>query len=370
MNILDLPNELLEYITSFLEVNAIVCLSKTCRRLHEISSIESLWQALCQKDYNVNSSSGWNITYRDIYTKVLKKCDFLGWKRLALLPYGGLVHVCWAEGEIQVNAYKPSHREDAKQPFKRKQLFSIRWNRELNVVEVYCMQHRSGPKLSSLTQSSRNQYKSNSKFPRGFLDHPDAFHGCNLITGSNLPLLPLSFPSRDEQAPIKLGLYTASYGPHGVEILNFMFKENDPFVIEGLKISGDPNVPAGNVSVTIFLKKPMVLTLDDQQSLDSLLEADSRLTDASFQALFNANSLNTDQRQPFSLPFQVFDQFEALPNFCLARFAAEGRIAGHMFTTPSYCRCHFVKFSDTVFAVLWLELYSFSMFYKAELPKL
>lgn len=58
----------------------------------------------------------------------------------------------WAEGEIQVNAYKPSHKEDAKQPFKRKQLFSIRWNRELNVVAVYCMQHRSGPKLSSLTQ--------------------------------------------------------------------------------------------------------------------------------------------------------------------------------------------------------------------------
>ncbi|CAM6129346.1 unnamed protein product [Calypogeia fissa] len=44
------------------------------------------------------------------------------------------------------------------------------------------------------------------------------------------------------------GLWTGLYGPHGWEILNVSYTEDD--VIVGTKVIGDPNVPSGEISFT------------------------------------------------------------------------------------------------------------------------
>ncbi|CAG5131596.1 unnamed protein product, partial [Candidula unifasciata] len=144
MCLLDLPTELLQYIASFLPAESLTCLSKTCRQLHEITAIDSLWQALSFRDYGVNSNQGWNLTYKEIYTK--------GLKRLALIPYGGLVNVCWGHGEIQVNRYMSRPEDHPSSKLSSYQMFSLRWNETLGDIEVFCVQCPSGARPAILLQ--------------------------------------------------------------------------------------------------------------------------------------------------------------------------------------------------------------------------
>ncbi|CAL1530659.1 unnamed protein product [Lymnaea stagnalis] len=387
MSLLELPNEVLEYILRFLPVHSTISVSKTCRRLNEISKIDTLWQHFCLTDYQVSCKTGWDISFQDIYSKVLKNYGFFGWKRLALIPYGGLVHVCWVQGEIEIGAYVPISEIRPDDGLSCEKLFSIQWNENTANVELLCMQNRSGPKPALLIQGGKypllkcadnecyknhkrkvesSKYRTNRRFTCGFKDYEHAFSNCDLHQGFNVPLLPLCFPTLADQrrSPIQLGLYAASYGPHGVEILNFMMNEANPFILEGLKISGDPNVPAGNISVEVYLDKPVILGADDQDSIEAMILADISRDEGSYQALLNSSNNNIHMRQPFSLPSGVVDRSENVPQACTARYLACGTIAGDLFTSPGKCRCHFVKFGDTFFGVLWLELFCFSAFHK------
>lgn len=387
MSLLELPNEVLEYILRFLPIQSTVSISKTCRRLNEISKIDTLWQHFCLTDYKVSCKTGWDISFQEIYSKVLWKYGFFGWKRLALIPYGGLVHVSWAKGDISVCAYIPISETKLSDGLACEQLFSLQWNENTADMELLCMQNRSGPKPALLIQGGKFpllkcadnfcyknhkrkveafKYRTDPRFMCGFKDYEDAFSNCDLHQGFNIPLLPLGFPTDADQrtSPIHLGLYAACYGPHGVEILNFTINETNPFILEGLKISGDPNVPAGNISVEVYLDKPVILGIEDQDSIEAMILADISRDEANYQALLNTSNNNLNTRQPFALPSGVMDRSENVPPTCAARYLASGTIAGDLFTSPGKCRCHFVKFSDTFFGVLWLDLFCFSPFHK------
>ncbi|BFZ12792.1 hypothetical protein BsWGS_15831 [Bradybaena similaris] len=395
MRLLDLPTEILQHIASFLPAVSLAWLSETCRQLHDITVIDSLWQALSEQDFGVSSNRGWNLSHREIYTKVLCKLHgMLGLKRLALIPYGGLVNVCWGDGEIQVNRYLSKPGDQASSGLSSLQMFSLRWNEDRREIEVFCVQCPSGKRPAILAQAGRypllrcadrdcnishifkevKHGQSDQRFKCGFDDHFDAFIKFNLNKGFNCPMLPLPMPSESDQlrSPVRLGLYTGDYGSHGVEILHFTISQRNPERLEGLKIVGDPNVPAGNVSVQVFLNKPIILSESDQESVLEMLRIDEQRSEGSFGELLNVNNNSPDfLRQPFIIPEDCFDRGQECPNTCLARYLAEGRIAGHLYNNPSTCKCHFIKFSDVKFGVMWLELNSFSMFYKVaeEFPR-
>mmetsp|Transcript_116092 Transcript_116092/g.227739 ORF Transcript_116092/g.227739 Transcript_116092/m.227739 type:complete len:279 (+) Transcript_116092:3-839(+) len=87
----------------------------------------------------------------------------------------------------------------------------------------------------------------------------------------------ISTPIRDLPYTINkcLGLFTALYGPHGVEILYLSLKEtlatateDCKLLLEGLKVTGDENMPAGKISFEIDLSQGM--------DIQSVLEADRR----------------------------------------------------------------------------------------------
>jgi len=67
-----------------------------------------------------------------------------------------------------------------------------------------------------------------------------------------------------------LGLVEGLYGPHGTEVIHTRYRLNSTlpgFVLEGVKITGDPNVPAGEVSfsfITAECVTPMVGFLRDE----------------------------------------------------------------------------------------------------------
>lgn len=66
-----------------------------------------------------------------------------------------------------------------------------------------------------------------------------------------------------------LGLFTAPYGPHGLELLHVSLSmQNGELVLHGLKVTGDPNVPAGELS--------FVITLHHLLDVNTALAADDR----------------------------------------------------------------------------------------------
>ncbi|KAH9504954.1 hypothetical protein Btru_061148 [Bulinus truncatus] len=329
---------------------------------YDVCKVESnIW------DYNVSINEGWNISFYDIYSKVLIKYGFFGWKRLALLPYGGLAHVKWAVGEIQVNVFSPG--VEAREGLNSEQFYSIKWNEVSRNVEIFCIQSTLNAQPAQLIQNEAYRYQSNKEFKIGFLDYEGVFNKNDIRSGFNCPMLPLDLPLAQDQniSPIQLGLYTAKYGLHGVEMIFFRLHPNDPNILEGLKITGDPNVPAGNVSVTVFLNKPFILKKEDQDSVESLMEADTARTDEDYSSVLNSFANNAETRQPFLVPVEVFEREAHLPQYCISRYIAQGRIAGQYFTSPALSKCHFVRFTPTMFGVLWFFKFFFSHHNKIKL---
>jgi len=381
MNLLDLPCEMLQLICSYLDAKSLSTFGQTCRYVLEISNIDHLWQDLCMKDYQVVSNKGWSLSFKDIYTKVLFRYKLLGLKRLALLPYGGLVNVSWCDGEIQVNGYGVcGHQEMMWEPY-----FSLRWSHSSDELEAFCVLNESPDEkaifipdqtypllqwanCSSMcvknnrknTLLTTEHGKSSKAFAKGFLDHPRAFLNIDLSQGFNCPLLPMPILTNEDasRSPISLGLYSGDYGSHGTEIV--FLRISTPSELEGLKISGDPNVPAGYTSIHVSLDKPIILSESDQESIDQMLEADRSRPEQKYLDLLNSN---IDTEQPFCNPVS-WGQDNSFPNKCMARYLCTGRIAGHNYTRQTFCRAHFIKFTNELFAVLWLDLYAVSTFHK------
>lgn len=87
--------------------------------------------------------------------------------------------------------------------------------------------------------------------------------GINFSDGSEFQVqlcpFPAPFPAMDEQQPLvrllrdSLGIYSASYGPHGPELLYMHITMDEGLQLRGLKVTGDENVPAGQLSFVIDL---------------------------------------------------------------------------------------------------------------------
>uniref|UniRef100_A0A8C4QQP3 Uncharacterized protein n=1 Tax=Eptatretus burgeri TaxID=7764 RepID=A0A8C4QQP3_EPTBU len=77
-------------------------------------------------------------------------------------------------------------------------------------------------------------------------------------------------PRPDLGAPLLPGLFKGTYGSHGLELVLLSFHGESAHVT---KITGDPNVPAGQTSLQIDMSQPLVLDhLEQQQNLQALVE--------------------------------------------------------------------------------------------------
>ncbi|XP_035824214.1 F-box only protein 31 isoform X2 [Aplysia californica] len=348
MNLTELPAEMLQHISAFLDSRSLATFGSVCRKCREVSEIETLWQGLCKKDFQVTSVKGWDLSYKHAYTKVLVNCNFLGLKRLALLPYGGLVNVSWGVGEIQVNGHTAIGRSDPEHPLICEPYFCIRWSHDLDRLQVFCAQSENSaceeailiedPQYPLMYCRGRREShvrnkrggkplkpkygQSDPRLRRGFNDHPGAFEDHDLSCGFNCPLLSLPALTSEYQqrSRISLGLYTGDYGSHGTEILYFMMSSSEPYHLEGLKIVGDPNVPAGYVSLHVSLDKPIILSGADQTTVYQLIEMDETRNEESYHELLCSNDNNPDLRQPFMVPHDCFERSNVAQNSCLARF--------------------------------------------------
>lgn len=192
------------------------------------------------------------------------------------------------------------------------------------------------------------------------------------------------------------GLFKGTYGSHGLEIVMLSFHGT---YARATKLTGDPNVPAGQLTLDVDLSRPVVLPeLEQQRSIEELSRlvlgvheevqrevaqqangTSSTARDAAKEPQSCASaadndtasdgcqpgpssSTNCNEAQPFILPLGVIARNGVYPRTCRKCFYGTGLIAGHGFTSPERTPGLFVLFDEDRFGFIWLELKSFSLY--------
>ncbi|KAG8562516.1 hypothetical protein GDO81_015706 [Engystomops pustulosus] len=191
---------------------------------------------------------------------------------------------------------------------------------------------------------------------------------------------------------VQPGFFKGTYGSHGLEIVMLSFHGT---VAKATKITGDPNVPAGQPTLEIDLTRPVRLpVLDHLQNIDELtrlimdiydeinreqrlarseeegasvrveepLQGPSSPTKPKARQIDVQGELKPPDQQAFALPDEVMARNEDYPRSCRLCFYGTGLIAGHGFSSPERTPGLFILFDDDRFGFIWLELKSFSLY--------
>ncbi|CAL8236974.1 unnamed protein product [Boreogadus saida] len=449
-SLLDLPPELLVEIFSLLPGTALPTVALVCKQFKQILNTETIWRRRCAAEFGVNEDlrkmEVGGVSSRDFYVKLLHPYKgVLGLWQPDIGPYGGLLNVV-VEGLFVVGwMYLPPHDPRVEDPMRRRPLFRITMSEDRK-ASVECMYGHKGPHKGDIQTVKKDEFSTkcnqtdHHRMPGGRQEEfrtwleeewgrtlEDIFHEHtqelilmkfiytsqydNCLTYRRIylpPLLPTDL--------LRPGLFKGTYGSHGLEIVMLSFHGASA---RATKLTGDPNVPAGQLTLEVDLSRPVVLPdLERQRSIEEL----SRLVlgvhaevqregpapaacpagegplgvtggngavgvasggppagvpeggaagESSSEASGGAEASGASrgsrapsppESQPFILPLGVMARNEVYPRTCKKCFYGTGQIAGHGFTSPERTPGLFVLFDKDRFGFIWLELKSFSMY--------
>ncbi|XP_051545074.1 F-box only protein 31-like isoform X2 [Myxocyprinus asiaticus] len=361
---------------------------------------------------------------RELYVKLLYPYrHILGLWQPDIGPYGGLLNVV-VDGLFIIGwMYLPPHDPRVEDPMRRRPLFRIHmW--EKNKATIECMYGHKGPHKGDIQTVKKDEFSTkcnqtdHHRMPGGRQEEfrtwleeewgrtlEDIFHEHmqelilmkfiytsqydNCLTYRRI-YLPPCLPS-DLMQP---GLFKGTYGSHGLEIIMLSFHGSKA---KATKLTGDPNVPAGQLTLEIDLNHPVRLPdLEQQRNMEELsrlvlgvheeAQRGSQGQDASSEGAEAGPAQGAEgsdvappagaddvepragacsappELQPFVLPLGVMARNEVYPRTCKMCFYGTGLIAGHGFTSPERTPGLFVVFDDDRFGFIWLELKSFSLY--------
>uniref|UniRef100_H3AMN1 F-box protein 31 n=1 Tax=Latimeria chalumnae TaxID=7897 RepID=H3AMN1_LATCH len=457
--LLDLPPELLVEIFASLPGTELPSLSLVCKKFRQILNTDTIWRRRCGEEYGVCDNlrklesvgascqdlyikrvdprvrSGrfvkvlpdYNHTeYQDIYTCLLHRYrHILGLWQPDIGPYGGLLNVV-VDGLFIIGwMYLPPHDPHVDDQMRCKPLFRIHLMEKLATVK--CMYGHKGPHNGHIQQIVKKDEFSTKCIQTDFHRMPggrqeefrtwlgeewgrtleDIFHEHmqelilmkfiytsqydNCLTYRRI-YLPLCAP--DDL--IKPGLFKGTYGSHGLEIIMLSFHG---MRAKATKLTGDPNVPAGQLTFDVDLTRSVQLPdIENQHNFDELSrivleiheqvqrdqqhperreeraeqgagepqpgpshhrEPERRVENGQPAA---GSATGSEAGQPFVLPIGVMARNESYPRTCRMCFYGIGQIAGHGFTSPEQTPGVFILFNDDCFGFIWLELKSFSLY--------
>uniref|UniRef100_A0A8B9JL37 F-box protein 31 n=1 Tax=Astyanax mexicanus TaxID=7994 RepID=A0A8B9JL37_ASTMX len=424
-SLVDLPPELLVEIFSSLPGTVLPNLALVCKKFRQILSTETIWRRRCTEEFGMRDDlrkmEVMGVSSRELYVKLLHPYrHILGLWQPDIGPYGGLLNVV-VDGLFIIGwMYLPPHDPRVEDPMRRRPLFRIHmWESKKATVE--CMYGHKGPHKGDIQTVKKDEFSTkcnqtdHHRMPGGRQEEfrtwleeewgrtlEDIFHEHmqelilmkfiytsqydNCLTYRRI-YLPPCLPS-DLLQP---GLFKGTYGSHGLEIIMLSFHGSRA---KATKLTGDPNVPAGQLTLDIDLSRPVQLPdLEHQRSIEELsrlvmgvheevqrgsqdpaaasAEAEECSTgaegsentpaDEAEEAGAGATSSRTEP-QPFVLPLGVMARNEVYPRTCKMCFYGTGLIAGHGFTSPERTPGLFVLFDDDRFGFIWLELKSFSLY--------
>ncbi|XP_039988828.1 F-box only protein 31 isoform X2 [Xiphias gladius] len=463
-SVAELPPELLVEIFSLLPGTALPSVALVCRKFRQILNTETIWRRRCIREFgmmedlrkievvgvssrelyvkrvNPRVKSGRfmkllpdyeHMDYRDVYTHLLHPYrHILGLWQPDIGPYGGLLNVV-VDGLFIIGwMYLPPHDPRVEDPMRRRPLFRIHmWETKKATVE--CMYGHKGPHKGDIQTVKKDEFSTkcnqtdHHRMPGGrqeefrtwleeewgrtleeiFHEHMQELILMKFIYTSQYDncltyrriYLPPTMPS-DLLQP---GLFKGTYGSHGLEIVMLSFHGTSA---RATKLTGDPNVPAGQLTLDVDLSRPVVLPdLEHQRKIEELsrvvlgiheevkreVEQQAKGTSATVNGAAEgacggasgvegaevdhgacsdscqpgpSSSTNPPEAQPFVLPLGVMARNEVYPRTCRKCFYGTGLIAGHGFTSPERTPGLFVLFDEDRFGFIWLELKSFSLY--------
>ncbi|XP_023616865.1 F-box only protein 31 isoform X3 [Myotis lucifugus] len=453
-SLLELPPELLVEIFASLPGTDLPSLAQVCTKFCRILHNDTIWRRRCREEYgvceNLRKLEITGVSCRDVYAKLLHRYrHILGLWQPDIGPYGGLLNVV-VDGLFIIGwMYLPPHDPHVDDPMRFKPLFRIHLM-ERKSATVECMYGHRGPhnghiqivkkdefstkcnqteyhRMSggrqevSLRSCHQEQTSSACRQPEGSLPWfiltllvqkefrtwlreewgrtlEDIFHEhmqelilMKFIYTSQydncLTYRRIYLPPSHPDDLIRPGLFKGTYGSHGLEIVMLSFHGKHARVT---KITGDPNIPAGQQTVEIDLmhriQLPNVENLCNFNELSRIvLEAQEQVRQEQQRQEDRTEDGEgsgppTEVREPgnegaaplkeepvqFVLPVGVSSRNENYPRTCRMCFYGTGLIAGHGFTSPERTPGVFILFDEDRFGFIWLELKSFSLYSRVQ----
>ncbi|XP_054152253.1 F-box only protein 31 isoform X1 [Melozone crissalis] len=432
LSLLELPPELLVQIFGSLPGTDLPSLARVCTTFRRILRTDTIWRRRCREEYgvceNLRKLEITGVSCRDVYAKLLHRYrHILGLWQPDIGPYGGLLNVV-VDGLFIIGwMYLPPHDPHVDDPMRFKPLFRIHLM-ERKCATVECMYGHKGPHNGHIQIVKKDEFSTkcnqtdHHRMSGGrqeefrtwlreewgrtlediFHEHMQELILMKFIYTSQydncLTYRRIYLPPSSPQDLIQPGLFKGTYGSHGLEIVMLSFHGKKA---KGTKITGDPNIPAGQQTVEIDLAHPlqlpdietlrdfselsrMVLEVQEQvrreeQEREQRQEEQEHSQQAASQpasplggegaegeeTAAGAEGTTQDKApasQPFVLPTGVISRNEDYPRTCRACFYGTGLIAGHGFTSPERTPGVFVLFDDDRFGFIWLELKSFSLY--------
>ncbi|XP_078236538.1 F-box only protein 31 isoform X2 [Pogona vitticeps] len=465
LSLLELPPELLVQIFGSLPGPDLPSLALVCRAFRRLLRTDTIWRRRCREEYGVCENlrkleitgvscrdvyakrinprvkSGRfmkilpdyeHMEYRDVYTCLLHRYrHILGLWQPDIGPYGGLLNVV-VDGLFIIGwMYLPPHDPHVDDPMRFKPLFRIHLM-ERKSATVECMYGHKGPHSGHVQIVKKDEFSTkcnqtdHHRMSGGrqeefrtwlreewgrtlediFHEHMQELILMKFIYTSQydncLTYRRIYLPPQSSEDLIKPGLFKGTYGSHGLEIVMLSFHGKKA---KGTKITGDPNIPAGQQTVEIDLAHP--IQLPDIENLSNFSELSRLVLEVQQQvqreqqrrqdaeeegAAQEGQVLPREEPQleapcpgrggeglavdepgsaaqgsppapcPFVLPGGIASRNEDYPRTCRACFYGMGLIAGHGFTSPEQTPGVFVLFDEDRFGFIWLELQSFSLY--------
>ncbi|XP_036780087.2 F-box only protein 31 isoform X1 [Manis pentadactyla] len=470
-SLLELPPELLVEIFASLPGTDLPSLAQVCTKFRHILHTDTIWRRRCREEYGVCENlrkleitgvscrdvyakrinprvkSGRfmkilpdyeHMEYRDVYTCLLHRYrHILGLWQPDIGPYGGLLNVV-VDGLFIIGwMYMPPHDPHVDDPMRFKPLFRIHLM-ERRSATVECMYGHRGPHNGHIQIVKMDEFSTkcnqtdHHRMPGGrqeefrtwlreewgrtlediFHEHMQELILMKFIYTSQydncLTYRRIYLPPSHPDDLIRPGLFKGTYGSHGLEIVMLSFHGKRA---RGTKITGDPNIPAGQQTVEIDLmhriQLPDVENLRDFNELSRLvLEVREQVRQEQGEAGPDGGEgrghqspqeprgpappsaepptekgrgpgegavaaaaeqpAQSGQGQQFVLPMGVSCRNEDYPRTCRMCFYGTGLIAGHGFTSPERTPGVFILFDEDRFGFIWLELKSFSLYSRVQ----
>ncbi|XP_074142365.1 F-box only protein 31 isoform X2 [Sminthopsis crassicaudata] len=451
-SLLELPPELLVEIFASLPGTDLPSLAQVCTKFRRILNTDTIWRRRCREEYgvceNLRKLEITGVSCRDVYAKLLHRYrHILGLWQPDIGPYGGLLNVV-VDGLFIIGwMYLPPHDPHVDDPMRFKPLFRIHLM-ERKSATVECMYGHKGPHNGHIQIVKKDEFSTkcnqtdHHRMSGGrqeefrtwlreewgrtlediFHEHMQELILMKFIYTSQydncLTYRRIYLPPRRPDDLIRPGLFKGTYGSHGLEIVMLSFHGK---CAKGTKITGDPNIPAGQQTVEIDLmhriQLPDVENLrnfnelsriilevreqvrQEQQQQEGQEEGQGRArpsaregppgpayqkpeppmptpsraaeegggTEKGVEASGGGPPAAPDPApseagQPFVLPAGVISRNEDYPRTCRMCFYGTGLIAGHGFTSPERTPGIFILFDEDRFGFIWLELKSFSLY--------
>ncbi|XP_054444907.1 F-box only protein 31 isoform X1 [Pteronotus mesoamericanus] len=450
-SLLELPPELLVEIFASLPGTDLPSLAQVCTKFRHILHTDTIWRRRCREEYGVcenlrkleitgvscrdvyakrinpHVKSGRfmkvlpdyeHVEYRDVYTCLLHRYrHILGLWQPDIGPYGGLLNVV-VDGLFIIGwMYLPPHDPHVDDPMRFKPLFRIHLT-ERKSPTVECMYGHRGPHNGHIQIVKKDEFSTkcnqtdHHRMSGGrqeefrtwlreewgrtlediFHEHMQELILMKFIYTSQydncLTYRRIYLPPSHPDDLIRPGLFKGTYGSHGLEIVMLSFHGKHA---RATKITGDPNIPAGQQTVEINLmhriQLPNVENLcnfnelsrivlevheqvrqEQQQQEDRTEDSEGAgpPTEKAWESGDRGAAALKEQSVQFVLPVGVSSRNEDYPRTCRMCFYGTGLIADHGFTSPERTPGVFILFDEDRFGFIWLELKSFSLYSRVQ----